>query len=113
MRESSVRPGGSGGQPAEGPILRFIRFICVCVGWIILYAITLEIVAGRVRDHLLGPSSHDGYAAYVALMGFLMVMPIALLLSLVILGVWKRWWLFFVLAPIAAVGAAIAPAVLG
>lgn len=30
-------------------------------------------------DHLLERASHEGYAAYVSLAGFLMVMPVALL----------------------------------
>jgi hypothetical protein len=80
--------------------------------WTGLYAVTLGLMAGVVRDHLLEGASHDGYAAYVSLAGFLMVMPVALLFSLVILVVWKRWWLFLGLAPIVAVGTAIAPAVL-
>lgn len=61
----------------------------------------------RQRDN----GSRDGYAAYISLAGFLIIMPIALLFSLVIFVVWKRWWLFLGLAPIAAVGTAIAPAV--
>jgi hypothetical protein len=77
-----------------------------------LYAVTLGLVAGIVRDHLLERASHDGYAAYVSLAGFLIVLPIALPFSLVIFVVWKQSWLFLGLAPFAAVGTAVAPAVL-
>ena len=78
--------------------------------WIGLYAVTLGLVAGMVRDHLLERASHDGYAAYVSLAGCLMIMPVALLFSLTSLVVWNRWWFFLALAPIAAAGVAIAPA---
>jgi hypothetical protein len=81
--------------------------------WIGLYAVTLEIAAGIVSDRLLERPSHDGYAAYISLGGFLVIMPATLLFSLVILVVWKRRWLFVGLAPMATVGTAIAPAVLG
>jgi len=80
--------------------------------WAGLYVVTLELVAGIVRDHLLERVSHDGYAAYVSLLGFLTIMPVALLFSLVVLAVWKRWWLFLGLAPTAALGTAIVPVVL-
>jgi hypothetical protein len=80
--------------------------------WVVLYGVTLEVVAGIVRDHLLEPVSRDGYAAYVSLVGFLMIAPVALLFSLVVPVVWKRWWLFLGLAPTAALGTAIAPVVL-
>jgi hypothetical protein len=90
-----------------------IKWIGLCIVWIALFGVTLVLVAGIVSDHLLEPVSRDGYAAYIALFGFLMIMPVALLLSIVILAVWKRWWLFLGLALIVAVGTALAPAVLG
>jgi hypothetical protein len=40
----------------------------------------------------------------------LMIVPVALLFSLVIVVVWRQWWLFLGLAPAAALGTAIAPA---
>lgn len=112
MKGSYLAPRALEGQPAERWTVGYIRYVCVCIVWIGLYAGTLELVAGIVRDHLLERASHDGYAAYVSLAGFLMIGPVALLFSLVVLAVWKRWWLFLGLAPIAAVGTAIAPAVL-
>ncbi|SRR5258705_4657146 len=112
MKESYLVPRALEGQPAERWIVGGIRYVCFGVMWVALYAVTLGLVAGIVRDHLLERASHDGYTAYVSLAGFLMIMPVALLFSFVILAVWKRWWLFLGLAPIAAVGTAIAPAVL-
>jgi hypothetical protein len=90
-----------------------IRWIGLCIVWIALFGVTLEQVAGIVRDNLLEPVSRDGYAAIIALFGFLMIMPVALLLSIAIPAVRKRWWLFLGLAPIIALGTALAPAVLG
>jgi len=113
MKVSYLIPRTLEGQRAERWTVGFIRYACLSIMWIVLYAITLELVAGIVRDHLLERASHDGYAAYVSLAGFLMIMPVALLFSLVILTVWRRWWLFLGLAPLAAAGTAIAPAVLG
>jgi hypothetical protein len=113
MKESYLGSRALEGQREEPWTIGCIRYVCFCIVWIGLYAVTLELVAGVVRDHLLEPASHDGYAAYVSLAGFLMIMPVALVFSLVIVVVWKRWWFFLALAPIAAVGAAIAPAVSG
>ena len=87
-----------------------IRWIGLFIVWIALFGVTLDLVAGIVRDHLLEPVARDGYAAYIALFGYLMVMPVALLLSIVIPAVRKRWWLFLDLALIVAVGTALAPA---
>lgn len=101
------------GQLARRWTVGFIRYACLSIMWIGLYAMALELVAGIVRDHLLERASHDGYTAYVSLAGFLMIMPVALLFSLVILAVLRRWWLFLGLALLAAVATAIAPAVLG
>jgi hypothetical protein len=112
MKESHLVPGTWEGQPAERWTVGCIRYACFCVMWIGLYSVTLELVAGMVGDHLLERASHDGYAAYVSLAGFLMIMPVTFLFSLVTLAVWKRWWLFLGLAPVAAAGTAIAPAVL-
>jgi hypothetical protein len=67
------------------------------------------LAAEIISDYLLEPQSRDGYAALMALGGGLMVMPLALCLSLGILGVWKRWRLFLALAPTIAVGTALAP----
>ena len=111
MKVSYLIPRTLEGPRAERWTVGFI--LCLSIMWIGLYAITLELVAGIVRDRMLERASHDGYAAYVSLAGFLIIMPVALLFSLVILAVWRRWWLFLGLAPIAAVGTAIAPAVLG
>jgi hypothetical protein len=113
MKVSYLIPRTSEGQRAARLTVAGIRYACFCIVWIGLYAITLELVAGIVRDRLLERASHDGYAAYVSLAGFLMIMPVALLFSLVILAVLRRWWLFLGLAPITALGTAIAPAVLG
>jgi hypothetical protein len=112
MKESYLGARALEGQRAERWTVGCTRYVCFCIMWIGLYAVTLGLVAGIVRDHLLERAAHDGYAAYVSLAGFLMIMPVALLFSLVSFVVWKRWWLFLGLAPIAAVGTAIAPAVL-
>ena len=112
MKQPYLRPRALEGQGAERWTTGWIQCVCFCIMWIGLYAVTLGPVAGIVRDHLLERASHDGYAAYVSRAGFLIVMPVALLFSLVIFVVWKRSWLFLGLAPVAAVGTAIAPAVL-
>lgn len=113
MEESYLGSRGLEGQWAEAWTVGCIRYVSLCIMWIGLYAVTLGLVAGMVRDHLLERASHDGYAAYVSLAGFLMIMPVALLFSLTMLVVWNRWWFFLALAPIAAAGVAIAPAVSG
>lgn len=87
-----------------------IRWIGLCIVWIALFGVTLEFAARIVRDHLLEPISRDGYAAYIALFGFLMIMPLTLVLSIVIPAISKRWWLFLGLAPIVAVATALVPA---
>jgi hypothetical protein len=113
MKVSYLIPRTLEGQLARRWTVGFIRYACLSIMWIGLYAMALELVAGIVRDHLLERASHDGYTAYVSLAGFLMIMPVALLFSLVILAVLRRWWLFLGLALLAAVATAIAPAVLG
>ena len=113
MKDSYLVPRALEGQRAEPLTVRCIRYVCFCIMWIGLYVVTLGLGAGIVRDHLLERAAHDGYAAYISLAGFLMIMPVALLFSFVIVAVWRRWWLFLGLAPMAAVGTAIAPALLG
>ena len=95
-------------EPAAFGCLKPLRY---CLIWIALYELTLGLAAEIVSDYLLEPQSRDGYAALMALGGGLMIMPLALCLSLVILRVWKRWWLSLALAPAIAVGTALAPAV--
>jgi len=102
--------GGPGIETATGGC---IKWTGLCIAWIGLYGVTLVLLAGIVRDHLLEPPARDGYAAYIALLGFFVIMPIALVVSLVTHAVWKRWWLCLLLALIVAVGTALAPAVLG
>lgn len=68
-------------------------------------------LASLVRRYLVSAGSQEGYGAFVSLIGILMIMPIGLLVSSVAFAVWKRRWLFFVLAVVVAAATALAPVI--
>jgi hypothetical protein len=85
--------------------------LCVA-GWLILYVCTLQVTATIVMNRFLGQASGEGYGAYVSIMGFLVIMPIGLLVSCVVLAVWRRVVVFLVLAVVIAAAAGFAPVIL-
>jgi hypothetical protein len=92
--------------------LGWVGYGLLSIAWAGLHGVTLSFVATVLCDHLLKPISYDGYSAYIALMGYLLIMPAALVGSLVVLGATKRWWVFLGLAPVTAAATALAPALI-
>ena len=85
--------------------------LCI-VAWIFLYVCTLGAAATIVTNRLLGTASGEGYGAYVSIVGFLVIMPIGLLVSCVVLAVWKRVPIFLALAVVIAAATGFAPVIL-
>ena len=101
------------GSQRTGTAIDNIAGVGLCITWIALYIVTLGQVAKMVGDHLLTPAAHDGYVALIALLGFIVVGPVALFLSFMIPAVRNRWWLFLGLAPLVGAVTALVLAIAG
>lgn len=91
-----------------------LHYLLYAAGWILLYVVTLEAVAGLVVRRLgsQGGSGVEGYGAYVAFVAFMLVMPIGLLISCAVVAIWRRVIAAMALAVVIAVAAALAPVVI-
>ena len=91
-----------------------LHYLLYAAGWILLYAVTLEAVAGLVVRRLRsqGGSGVEGYGAYVAFVAFMLLMPIGLLISCAVIAIWRRVVVAMALAVVIAVAAALAPVVI-
>jgi hypothetical protein len=100
------------GQPeAQKP--GCLHYLLYAAGWLLLYGVTLGAVAGLVsRRYESQGSGAEGYGAYVAIVGFMLVMPIGLLISCAVIAVWRRVVVAMALAVVIAVAAAMAPVVI-
>ena len=115
---SGVRDRG-GGPPTPrivvgvGWITRVMRFGLHCILWLIVWASTLALLSNVVLKYLVGPDSREGYSAYVSLIGPVVIMPIGLFISCLVIALWRRLWLFLVLAIVVAAGTALVPVITG
>lgn len=88
-----------------------LRYAVCCVVWVALFALTLGLLSDLIGKHVLPRSAGEGYGTYVAVVGFLVLMPVGLLLSSIALAAWKRAWVFLLLALVLAALTALAPVV--
>jgi len=86
-----------------------LQYAFYLAAWVFLYAGTLEVAGTITVRQFLGQESVEGYGAYLALVGYMVIMPAALLVSCVVFAVWKRAWIALMLAVIVAAATALAP----
>lgn len=90
-----------------------LRYALDCAGWVVLFVLSLG-AASDALDQLVVPApSRADYAAYVAIVGFLIVMPLGLIVGSLVPGIWRRSWLFWLLAPLLAAATAVFPVAVG
>jgi hypothetical protein len=68
------------------------------IGWILLYGFTLDRLGTILSEHLVRPSSQEGYAASLGIGSVFFFVPFGLFVSFLVLTASKRRWVFFVMA---------------
>jgi hypothetical protein len=93
--------------PPAGCLVNLVYGVGYAIAWIVVYGLTLRGAGGLVSEYLVAPDNREGFAAFLGIGSLFLVIPFGLSVSLVVLYLSKRRWVFFVMAVVMAAGFAL------